>query len=204
MEETSMRAMCRGTYLVLCLALICGLSGIGEGSYHPRAKRITRHLPQTQHPSLGTSIGTSKAVPIGSGSQGVQAQISTSGAPMAQPAATEEIPAPQALKKEKLQPALRSEIERFAPFIAVGCSLIVLLVVLWLSWKIARELRRIRAAAGISARGAVELVGSVELEPGLQAYFVRVEGKMLALTTDIRRGGIAAAVVTDVEESSQG
>ena len=76
----------------------------------------------------------------------------------------------------------------------------MLLVALWLVGMILRELRRVRAAAGFAAGGSVEMLGSAELEPGTRAYFVRVEGKVLVLTTDTRHGGLAVALVPEAGE----
>lgn len=88
--------------------------------------------------------------------------------------------------------------ERVAPaalYVAAACSVVALLAVLWVTLAIARELRRLGRRAGGS--GTVDLVGSTDLERGLRVYFVRVDGRMLALTADDRTGELSVALVPE-------
>jgi len=197
-----MRAISRIIWLLLCMALVCAAL---PGSARVRHRRASKYRAYGQYRRASSRIVVKPLVPVAFTWPAQKPSAAIAG-PTTQPvsimAVLETTPAPAALSLQATEagkPKWRARVGDFAPLVSVVSSAIVLLAALWLVGMILRELRRVRAA-GMATRGSVEMLGSAELELGTRAYFVRVEGKVLVLTTDTRHGGLAVALVPEAGE----
>ena len=198
-----MRMIFRIIWLVLCIALICAAL---PGSARVRHRRVGKYRAYGQYRRASSRIVVKPPAPVAFTWPAQKPSAAIAG-PTTQPvsimAVLETTPAPAALSLQATEagkPKWRARVGDFAPLVSVVSSAIVLLAALWLVGMILRELRRVRAAAGFVTGGSVEMLGSVELEPGRRAHFVRIEGKVLVLTTDARHGSLAVALVPEAGE----